>query len=66
VQRVNLYDELVDEGVELDIAVIFVKIGGFPPSVLRPLRKVLLGYCPTLGWLHLVKACHIGQLRMSY
>ena len=43
-QRVNLYNELVAEGADLDIAAVFVKIGGYPPVVLRPLRKALLGY----------------------
>lgn len=32
------------EGADLDIADVFVKIGGYPPVVLRPLRKELLGY----------------------
>ena len=43
-QRVNLYDELVVEGAELDITTVFVKIGGYPPLVLRPLRKTMLSY----------------------
>ena len=43
-QRVNLYNELVAEGTDLDITTVFVKIGGYPPVVLRPLRKALLGY----------------------
>ena len=43
-QRLNLYDELVAEGAELDIAAVFVKIGGHPPYVLRPVRKALLGH----------------------
>jgi hypothetical protein len=42
VQHLNLHDDMVVEGVEPDIAVIFLKIGGHPPVVLRPLRKALL------------------------
>ena len=29
-------------GAELDIAAVFVKIGGYPPLVLRPLTKSFL------------------------
>ena len=38
-QRLNLHDEMVADGVEPDIAAIFLKIGGHPPVVLRPFRK---------------------------
>ena len=30
-QRVRIYDELVAEGADLDIAAVFVKIAGYPP-----------------------------------
>ena len=43
-QRLNLYDEMVADGVEADIAAIFLKIGGHPPVVLRPFRKALLAH----------------------
>lgn len=43
-QRLNLHDEMVADGVEPDIAAIFLKIGGHPPVVLRPFRKALLAH----------------------
>jgi len=41
-QRLSLHDDMVAEGVDSDIAAIFLKICGHPPVVLRPLRKALL------------------------
>ena len=41
---VSMYDELVTEGADLDIASVFVKIAGYPPQVLRTLRKALENY----------------------
>jgi len=41
-QRLSLHDDMVAEGVDSDIATIFLKICGHPPVVLRPLRKALL------------------------
>ena len=43
-KHVSLYDELVAEGADLDIATVFVKIAGYPPQVLRALRKALENY----------------------
>ena len=43
-QRLNLHEEMVADGVEPDIAVIFLKIGGHPPFVLRSFRKALLAH----------------------
>jgi hypothetical protein len=40
----NLHDEMVADGLESDIAAIFLKIGGHPPFVLRSFRKALLAH----------------------
>ena len=40
VQRLNLHDDMVAEGVEPDIAAIFLKIGGHPPVVLLLFKSV--------------------------
>ncbi len=55
----NLYDELVDEGDEPDITTVFLKIDGYPPLVLRPLRKSLLVY----SGINRLSKCSIAALR---
>ena len=42
-QRVRIYDELVPEGADLDIASVFVKIAGYPPQILCALSETSTG-----------------------
>ncbi len=43
-QRLSIHDDMVADGVKPDIAVILLKIGGHPPTVLRAFRKSILAH----------------------